>query len=507
VPPTLAQRVLAYIRKHDMMRAGDRLGVAVSGGADSIALLRLLIELRSELGVVLSVVHFNHKIRGDASDADVQFVRELAATHGLELHVSCGDTPAHAKEKKMNLEAAARELRYGYFESLMRIGVINKVATAHTLDDQAETVLLRIIRGTGTTGLAGIYPCVNVEGASGCDIVRPLLQVRRPELESYLNGVGQPWRDDATNLDTGYTRNRVRHSLLPLLERDFSPAIRDRLAELADIARAEELFWRDQLERVRELIVAGAATLSRTTRVSSPHRLPADELLNLPLALQRRLLRDVADTLDLHLDFKHVEDILSLVRIGENAQIDLPDNWTAEYRIVWGPGCAPSRVGSELILRQSNLETQSPPLETTDYSYALSLPGVVHIPELNSTISARLVDISADRLKAENMSGEPAPAGYNLNQLLDPQTLASELTVRNWRPGDRFWPAHTATPRKIKELLQQRHITGSERRLWPVVLSGDQIVWVKDFPVAQQHRATENCTTALLIESQPLERF
>jgi tRNA(Ile)-lysidine synthase len=154
--------MLDFIRRHRQMRPGDRVGVAVSGGADSVALLRLLLEARSELGVVLSVVHFNHRIRGPAADADEAFVAELAHTHQIEFHCDSGDTPAHARQARLSLEAAGRALRYGFFRRLLEAGMVNRVATAHTLDDQAETVLLRFFRGAGTRGLAGIYPVLVV---------------------------------------------------------------------------------------------------------------------------------------------------------------------------------------------------------------------------------------------------------------------------------------------------------------------------------------------------------
>ena len=565
MPPTLAQRVLAYIRKHDMLRAGDRLGVAVSGGADSVALLRLLLELRGELGVVLSVVHFNHKIRGEAADADEQFVRELAASFGLEAHVSCGDTLNFAKETKMSLEAAARELRYRWFGSLMTSGAVDKVATAHTLDDQAETVLLRILRGTGTSGLAAIYPCLQLGDAGpslardhGADVeagvlrrvfgtvIRPLLQVRRPELEAYLSSLGQRWCDDATNLSTDYTRNRVRHTLLPLLEADFNPAVRERLVELADIARAEEHFWDEQIHRVldgvltitetgnhaadtgtgqspvptHDLSTQERQTLYPTDQLHSEFILNCEALLKLPVALQRRVLLHLANGLDLHLEFKHVEQVLALAAGGPSAQIDLPGGWSAEYRRVWSKGSAPVRTGAELVLRRpgsppskdptlrcaNDRIPNSPERAAADYTYIVSVPGELRIPELNCVLSARLVDpTGAEGAKAENISGEPASAGYNPSQLLGPQTLTSELTVRNWRPGDRFWPAHTSAPRKVKELLQQKHVSGPERQLWPVVLSGNDIVWMKGFPVAQPHRANPEGGKALFIELRPLE--
>src|ERR1700747_1906167 len=233
----LAERVLSHIRQHELLRAGDRVGVAVSGGIDSVDLLRLLLRLRAELGIVLSVVHFNHKLRGAEADADQEFVANLAREHDLEFHVDSDDVAVQAAEEHISVEAAARELRSGFFHYLLgedreydtpglkpnvenslargpfdklragsegplfhRFVVLDRVVTGHTLDDQAETVLLRLIRGTGLKGLGGIHPRILVEDdeqqTSG-EIVRPLLGTRRSELEQYLRDLNQPWRDES----------------------------------------------------------------------------------------------------------------------------------------------------------------------------------------------------------------------------------------------------------------------------------------------------------------------
>ncbi|MGB0102624.1 MAG: tRNA lysidine(34) synthetase, partial [Candidatus Sulfotelmatobacter sp.] len=242
----LAERVLGHIRREELLRAGDRVGVAVSGGIDSVALLRLLIELRHELGIVLSVVHFNHKLRAE-SDSDQEFVAGLAREYGLEFYGAGGDVAQLAAEEGSGVEAAARELRYGFFRRLLgaadedddlevepeapqglkpespvalngtaeavpfanffqpsvqaRPTILDKIVTGHTLDDQAETVLMRAIRGTGLRGLGGIYPRILVERENedgNGEIVRPLLGVRRRELEQYLADLKQPWREDST---------------------------------------------------------------------------------------------------------------------------------------------------------------------------------------------------------------------------------------------------------------------------------------------------------------------
>src|SRR6266853_174643 len=231
----LLSRVRAAIEKQGLLRAGERVGVAVSGGADSVALLLLLVELRKQLGVVLSVVHFNHKLRGKHSDADEKFVAKLAAEHKLAFYAGRGDVAAAAKHNKANLEDTAREARYQFFAGLVATGHLDKVVVAHTADDQAETVLAHILRGTGIAGLGGIHPRVG-------HVVRPLLGVRRADLRAYLKSKKQMWREDATNRDTTRMRARIRKKLMPVLEEQFQSAVVEHLATLAELAREDEAF-------------------------------------------------------------------------------------------------------------------------------------------------------------------------------------------------------------------------------------------------------------------------
>lgn len=236
---TLERRLAQELRAAAWFRPGLKLGVGVSGGGDSVALLTLLAELRAELGIVGSAVLYNHQLRGRASDADEKFVAALAEKLGWTLHVGRGDVAGKASREKANVEDVARRARYHFFERLAKQGIVEVVATAHTMDDQAETVLAHILRGTGIVGLAGIHP------AAG-QVVRPLLGFRRDELRKYLREKKQKWREDASNLDTRKTRARMRKKLLPLLETQFNPAVVEHLAALAERA-AEQTAFVEQL--------------------------------------------------------------------------------------------------------------------------------------------------------------------------------------------------------------------------------------------------------------------
>jgi tRNA(Ile)-lysidine synthase len=456
----LATTGLAYIRKHALLKAGDRVGAAVSGGADSVALLRLLLDLRSEIGIVLSVVHFNHRLRGAASDVDQRFVADLAQHHKLEQHSESGDTSAHAAQGHLSIETAARELRYQYFQRLLAETRLNRIATAHTLDDQAETVLLKLARGAGTRGLAGIYPELLIpESKIGASIVRPLLATRRKDLEIYLKDLGQPWREDASNRDLRHARNRVRHGILPRLERFLNPAVREALAETAEIARAEEDYWQNHVERLLPQMWSQQSSTLNTAA-----------LVDLPLALRRRVIRAACESLGLRLDFHHVEEILALASATAKS-IELPGAWVALRR------------KHDLCLERAPVAVLS------EYEYPLNVPGSALVPEINSRFEAVLIP----RNRIEE---------YNPDKLLNRARLSKQLRVRNWRPGDRFWPAHTKASKKIKGLLPGD--AGFERKLWPVVVDGHEVVWVRGLPTPAMLQPQDE-DEVMIIQEVPLD--
>jgi tRNA(Ile)-lysidine synthase len=449
----LAKSVLGYVEKHELLRPGDRVGIAVSGGADSVALLRILVELRRELGIVLSVVHVNHKLRGAESDDDELFVRELADAYGLAFVAKAIDVKTFASEHKLSIEAGARSLRYDFFCNLLQKNQQDKVATAHSVDDQAETVLLKLARGAGTRGLAGIYPKLIVtsrfsrrrksSGSAAPAIIRPLLERRRSDLDCYLREIGQSWREDSSNCQALYTRNRIRHDILPRLEEQVNPRAREALAEAAEIARAEEDFWAQK-----------AADL--TAQLWQPSAAGGTLLWNrvqgLELASQRRVVRAIAENLGLKLEFRHVEDLLGL---GDNKRsVALSQGWS----VLWQKG--------EIRFQRRAGGTQN-------YEYRLRVPGELSIPEAGIVICTAMTAAHADPRRAQ-----PGP-------LLDARYAKTRLVVRNWRAGDRFWSIHSKGPKKLKELLAARHIIGEEKRCWPVVVSGNHVLWVRGFGIAK----------------------
>ncbi|MEO6909663.1 MAG: tRNA lysidine(34) synthetase TilS [Edaphobacter sp.] len=308
------------------LQPGDRICVAISGGADSVALLLTLhtanAAKRDSLGVGLSAAHVDHGIRPtEESAADLQFVEALCARLDIPLHIHHASIPERVIQTGETIEEAARNVRYDFFTSLIASGQADAVLTAHTLDDQAETVLMKLLRGAWTEGLSAIHPIVlvpaNAPGSRSGKILRPFLSTRRAEIEAYLNQLNQPWREDSTNSDIAYTRNRIRHQLLPQL-REYNPSLDHTLANLAELAREEEARWQTELSRLLpQILLPGKPVRGGGRSVSTAPGHPAiaielDRLRALDPALRRRVLRAAARQLGARLSFDETARLLAL---------------------------------------------------------------------------------------------------------------------------------------------------------------------------------------------------
>jgi tRNA(Ile)-lysidine synthase len=301
------------------IQPGDRLCVAISGGADSVALLLTLHAARESLGIGLSAVHVHHGLRGEEADADQRFVEDLCIALDIPLHLRQASVPTRLAETRAagdpeTLEEAARNLRYDIFTSLLASGHAGAILTAHTLDDQAETVLMKLLRGAWTEGLSAIHPILTLPRGK---ILRPFLQTRRADIESFLTQSNQPWRTDSTNSDTAYTRNKIRHELLPQL-RTYNPNLDHTLANLAELAREEESRWQTELARLLPQLllpgkpVRGGGRAVSTTPGQSAVSIELDRLRTLDPALRRRVLRAAARQLGARLSFDETARLLSL---------------------------------------------------------------------------------------------------------------------------------------------------------------------------------------------------
>jgi len=489
-----SKEVLRMVRKKGSLRAGQRVGVAVSGGADSVALLLLLLELYQELGVVLSVVHFNHKLRGKASEKDEAFVAGLAEKFGLTLHVGRGEVGKRAKQEKKNLEDAARRARYAFFKRLTDGGLVDCVATAHTADDQAETVLAHILRGTGLAGLAGIHP-VTADG-----IFRPLLEVRRGELRKYLRAKKQRWREDATNKDTSRQRARMRKKLLPLLEKEFNPRAVEHLGTLAELAREDEALLNE---------LAGGSCKALTEERAGGSGIEARKLLQ-PLsekpfnteisesaeftemkkegawALRARIVRLLVEEYKQagsEIAAAHVDAVLRLAESGKNG------------KVLQLPGGVDVRRDDDWLIFLPRAAQGAGKKAPVKFEYALGLPGDadvrVAVKEIGCVIRFRSIDWP-------DAQRETIGKGW---AALDRDKLQGAMLLRNLRPGDRMRPAGHSGTHKLKRLLNEKRISRWEREGWPVLERGKNIVWARGF-VAAEFAATRETRKAILVSEE-----
>lgn len=466
------------MRRSRLFGPGQRIGIAVSGGPDSVLLLDFALAYAREAGVTLSVVHFNHHLRGAESDADELFVRERARELGLEFHGSGADVAAIARAKKRNLEATARDLRYGFFFSLVRNGKLDRVATAHTANDQAETVLLRLIRGAGTRGLGGIHPVLE-DG-----VVRPFLTLTRAQVEAEVALRALACRADSSNLETRFARNRLRERVMPLLETEFNPRVVESLAAFADHARDDEAFLQEQ---------AHQRSHAWLRREGTTLRIPAGRLSDFPAAIARRILRQmVAEAVHgaarapgpVAISHAEMEDLRRLATEGQSGK-----------RVVLAAGVEARKEFEWLAISPRRREDNLPPGRARGFRHRIRPPATVAIPELG----VRLRFSYADKVDAN-----VAEAEYNGNEgvWLDSPSPAAPLILRSWRAGDRFHALANTNPVKLKELFQRRRIPAAERAWWPVLESAGTILWVRGF--APVPSACTEAKKQLLIIEEPL---
>jgi len=445
-----------------MFQPDQRVGVAVSGGADSVCLLHVLRDLAPRWNLRLTVLHLDHQLRGEESCQDAAFVRDLAATLDLPFELQETDVGTLCRATGENLEQAARAARLEFFRSLMQAGAVDRIATGHTRSDQAETVLFRFLRGSGTAGLAGIRP------VTGDGIVRPLLEIDRPDIERYLRERGIAWRNDSTNANTAFARNRIRHELLPQLIRDWNPALIETLAHTAGWAQAEEAYWDAELARLvrAHLIFEPPAVL-----------IEVDALATLPLAAVRRLVRRAVEMAkgDLRgVGFQHLEGVLELAASAEgHGRIQIPG--LDIFRSFGWLRIAPPGVDN---------------LDNRNYRLPLPVPGTVRLPGQKSLVHTELFENT-------NLT-ETSPGVYNgCVGFLDWNRISGSLEVRNWRPGDQYQPVGHSSAEKIKFLFHQARIPLWERRHWPVVTMGETILWARRFGPAACFAANPGSSAVL----------
>jgi tRNA(Ile)-lysidine synthase len=439
---------------------------AVSGGADSTALAHMLRDLDRAGDLRLAgLVHFNHQLRASA-DREEQFVVQLAASLGVDALVDREDVAARARRERRSLEDAARAARYAHFERARLTSGADLVALGHTRDDQAETVLLRLVRGAGPRGLAAMYP-------RNGRVVRPLLNCRRDELRAWLAGNRLAFVEDESNADVSIPRNRVRAELLPLLAGRFNPAIVDVLADQADLAREAWAWMDDQSALLAERVV-------RSTGAAREIDIAA--LAAAPVALQRavlwRVMRDAAAHRSIA--FHHIEAARRLMDVGAgDGRID-------------APGHRVERIGGTLVLTGRGAAAVGRPVVKPPnlFRYPLSIPGEVTLPDAGVVVSAEHGDAGAIL-----RNGTDSHVAFVRGDL-----CGESLAVRNRRPGDRFHPAGLRGRKKLQDYFVDRKVARGRRDSVPLVVDdADRIVWVAGHGIDQAFRVTDGSQGVVIL--------
>ena len=457
---SLIAKVQKTIQRYAMLRPGETVVVAVSGGPDSMALLHVLWEMGEELDLSLVVAHLHHGLRPEAGKERL-FVRNVAARLGIPFLWKKADVRGRRQSHHLSLQEAAREIRYEFLLATSRKCGATKIALGHTADDQAESLIMRFLRGAGTRGLGGIPP--QRDGI----FIRPLIQTWKAEILAYLHEKRIDFLSDPSNRSLQYLRNRIRHELLPILER-YNPRIRQTLVQMAELSRAEEDYWETLVDQKFPLLLVGKSGKMRLA-------LDIPALQALPLVLRFRMYRrgieEITGNLR-RLGFPHFQAIDALVgNPGPNKQIRLPR------------GICVSKSYRSLVLA-------STPSAPVSFAYSVSGPGILEIPEIGGTM--RFGVIPRDDL--DPRSGSPNSA------LLDFDRIDFPLIVRSFRPGDRLHPLGMEGEKKVKDLFMDCKIPAERRREIPLLFAQENLLWVVGVRIDHRARLRPKTRRALQVE-------
>lgn len=440
-----------------MLHGGEHALVAVSGGADSMALLLSLLALSAEFGLSLTAAHLNHGIRGDEGDEDEAFVRMMSGRLGLPFVSESVELRKEASAAGRNLEELARERRYDFLaRTAARIGA-GKIAVGHTLNDQAETVLFRFLRGAGLQGLSAIHPIVNGT------VIRPLLECSRESILDYLNVREISYREDSTNSDLHYARNRIRRELLPYIEKNLNPGISATLARESLMARESWAFMEDEARKAYERV---------HTRTAAGIALRVDKLLELHPALAKHTLR--------HALSESFGSLRGIAAVNLESLVDLCRSRKSGARVE-----LPHR---KLALRQFNelLLLDEAPIPGPSFHYELTIPGACHVREAGAVFRAFAASAPARPLDS------PGKRAF-----LNPSLLPRTLVIRSREQGDRYGGPGR---RRVKKMLIDRKIPLSSRSSLPMVVAGCDVIWIPGFSPASPYRAHPGAPECILIE-------
>ena len=465
--PAPEQQVLRFIEQHHLISDGELL-VAVSGGPDSVCLLHILVKLQKELKIKLHVAHLNHQLRGAESDADADYVSALARQLGIPATIERRDVKGYQAQQHLSLEEAAREVRYSFLAEVARSIGADRVAVGHTMDDHIETILMHLIRGTGTRGLQGLKPHIQWKSKTGSIIiVRPLLEVSHQETEDYCQSHELMPRIDASNLSLSPLRNRIRHQLLPLL-RSYNPRVTEALLRTGRITSDDINFLDKEIARLWDEI----AQQQGVTII-----LDKEKFDQLPPALQRYLLRASAERLlgsAKDIEMRHIEEMMSALAKPAGKRLSLPGGliFSIEYNQY--------RLTSDFAALS--------PLPLLRDEFQLNIPGETLLPGWR---------IEATIINREQMTEKGDFTAY-----FDLDKTGDRLLVRPRQRGDRFQPLGMSQPKKVGEFMIDAKIPRTWRRQIPIVCSPSQILWVVGWRIDERVKVSENTKQILCLKFQ-----
>jgi len=466
-----ARETLERALLSSQIEAGSRILAAVSGGPDSVALLRSLADLAPGRSWALCVGHVHHGLRGKEADRDETFVRDLANALGLHCEVRRVDTPTYARERRLSPEAAARELRYDALREMLGSWSVEVLATAHTQDDQAETLMLNLLRGSGLDGL-GAMPVRHGE------LLRPFLTVSRQTMREALMEWNQPYRIDSSNTDVRYRRNALRATVMPQLE-TIQPRAPQVLARAASLLSADADFAADEVTRLLPLLEVRIA--------------PAEISASLPVwaalhpALQRHVLRRLVRTLLDHrrdFDADHIEIMVEALQVAAHSKVELVDRF-------------PHHVALLSDNQRFRLQLGGQRKQPEAYRAILSVPGSTQIPP--GLLSAHYLD----EISTQDVNRWLTVCGPH-HALCDASLIPAQLLVRSRLPGDRIAPLGMSGHRKLQDLFVDRKVPEAQRHQIPIIEDGDQIVWVPGVATGRAARVTKQTTRVAHLRFQPL---
>ena len=471
------------ISRCGLLNREDRVVVGISGGPDSVALLAYLHGIADSLDLTLYAAHLNHKIRGEESDQDEAFVVDLCGELDIPLKSGSIDVPAVAAARGVGIEEAARDERRKMLLRAAEVYGANRIALGHTADDQAETVLMNLFRGAGILGLAGIRPIQD-------DLwIRPLLHCTRDQILDYLRRHGLTYRTDLSNYDTSYLRNRVRHDLLPLLDREYRTGISATLARNADLLADDA----DYLQAI------AAETLAKImAQGNSPQPNSESDPGHLPCAITERIEIPLSDLRALHpsLARRVVLQAIAQVR-GSLVDVEIRhvaavlDSDRAYGLTLPGGDVTVQSDGERLIVAKQTARPQATP----EYvEYAIPIPGTVIAPELGVAISAEVVPVAE----------APAPGGDRNQAILDLVSISGCVVVRSRRQGDRIRPIGLGGSKSISDLLTDAKIPSPIRSTIPIIADGEKILWVVGLAVSDEAKVGPNTGQALILTAEPV---